>query len=219
MHADVDLYRSNLVDCHESQELFRLLLKALSRPGTVLRLPEWVTKRTVPALTPIISLVSHDVPFALIGSVTDGLDEALARATTGCLAPVTEAAFLAMIGGGSEDLAEVRVGTPERPDNGCQVGVQVDGRFAPTPAPTESAMNAAVASITFRGPGVAGSTTIGFAATFDEVERLGSILGSRTPRLPCGFDLWLFDSHDQLIGVPRTSRIDFSVHVAEEGVS
>ena len=117
MHADVDLYRSNLVDCHESQELFRLLLKALSRPGTVLRLPEWVTKRTVPALTPIISLVSHDVPFALIGSVTDGLDEALARATTGCLAPVTEAAFLAMIGGGSEDLAEVRVGTPERPDN------------------------------------------------------------------------------------------------------
>ncbi|NBN89846.1 MAG: hypothetical protein EBU67_05125 [Actinobacteria bacterium] len=219
MHADVDLYRSNLVDCHESQELFRLLLKALSRPGTVLRLPEWVTKRTVPALTPIISLVSHDVPFALIGSVTDGLDEALARATTGCLAPVTEAAFLAMIGGGSEDLAEVRVGTPERPDNGCQVGVQVDGRFAPTPAPTESATNAAVASITFRGPGVAGSTTIGFAATFDEVERLGSILGSRTPRLPCGFDLWLFDSHDQLIGVPRTSRIDFSVHVAEEGVS
>lgn len=219
MHADVDLYRSNLVDCHESQELFRLLLKALSRPGTVLRLPEWVTKRTVPALTPIISLVSHDVPFALIGSVTDGLDEALARATTGCLAPVTEAAFLAMIGGGSEDLAEVRVGTPERPDNGCQVGVQVDGRFAPTPAPTESATNAAVASITFRGPGVAGSTSIGFAATFDEVERLGSILGSRTPRLPCGFDLWLFDSHDQLIGVPRTSRIDFSVHVAEEGVS
>lgn len=219
MHADVDLYRSNLVDCHESQELFRLLLKALSRPGTVLRLPEWVSQRTVPALTPIISLVSHDVPFALIGSVTDGLDEALARATTGRLAPVTEAAFLAVIGGGSEDLAEVRVGTPERPDNGCQVGVQVDGRFAPTPAPTESATNAAVASLTFRGPGVAGSTTVGFAATVDEVERLGSILGSRTPILPCGFDLWLFDAHDQLVGVPRTSRIDYSVHVAEEGVS
>jgi phosphonate C-P lyase system protein PhnH len=219
MHTDVDLYRSNLVDCHESQELFRLLLKALSRPGTVLRTPEWVSQRTLPALTPIISLVSHDVPFALIGSVTDGLDEALARATTGRLAPVTEAVFLAVIGGGSEDLAEVRVGTPERPDNGCQIGVQVDGRFLPTPDPTEATTNAAVASLTFRGPGVPGSSTIGFAATFDEVERLGSILGSRTPILPCGFDLWLFDARDQLVGVPRTSRIDFSVHVAEEGVS
>lgn len=219
MRTDVDLYRSNLVDHHESQELFRVLLKALSRPGMVLRLPDWLAQRTIPALTPIISLVSHDVPFALVGPAIAGLDEALARATSGRLAPVTEAAFLALIGGGSEELAEVRVGTPERPDNGCQVGIQVDGRFVPTPALTESTTNAAVASITFRGPGVAGSMTIGFAATFDEVERLGSILGSRTPLLPCGFDMWLFDSHDQFVGVPRTSRIDFSVHVAEEGVS
>ncbi len=219
MRTDVDLYRSNLVDHHESQELFRLLLKALSRPGMILRLPDWVTARTIPALTPIIALVSHDVPFSLVGSTIDGLDEALARATAGRLVPVAEAGFVAVLTGGPSEMAHVRVGTPERPDHGCQVGVQLQGQLIVTSFASGVPSDSAVASITLRGPGVAESTSIGYAANIDEVERLGSILSTRRSAPPCGFDMWLFDPHGRVVGVPRTSHVDFHAQITVKGES
>jgi alpha-D-ribose 1-methylphosphonate 5-triphosphate synthase subunit PhnH len=88
-----------------------------------------------------------------------------------------------------------------------------------TPFASGAPSDSAVASITFRGPGVAESTSIGYAANIDEVERLGSILSTRRSAPPCGFDMWLFDPHGRVVGVPRTSHVDFHAEITVKGES
>jgi alpha-D-ribose 1-methylphosphonate 5-triphosphate synthase subunit PhnH len=195
----LDLYRSNLTDVHESQALFRLLLDSLSRPGSIFELPQWVGTRTIPALVPLIALVSHDVPFAIVGASDTGLDEAIARATAGRLAPVRDAAYVALLGPASSDLSEIKMGSPQRPDHAAQVGLQVNGSMAQSAA--------ADATFSLRGPGVAGVRHVRFEGDTDSVRLLDSVLAVRPAQPPCGFDLWIFDTSGHVIGVPRTSLV------------
>lgn len=202
-----EAYRACIVDVHESQSIFRTLLRALSSPGEIHRLPPHLVARSRPGLVPLMALLSHNTPFAVSGDQSEVLARGLTRATFGLATSLADAAYAALLAGDLPDLADIRCGSDLRPDSACQVSMAVDGALHPS-TPSD-------ATIAITGPGVPGERFVRIAAEHPELLRVRTVLGARRERPPIGFDVWLVDATGAVVGIPRTSVLTFCFTSAE----
>jgi len=187
---------ARFLDLHESQIVFRLLLDALSQPGTIFHLPAELVTRIPVVEIPLLALLGYDTPFALVGGDASR-EQLIARATSGRITDSTAAGYLGVCDPRSELLPMgFSLGTPMRPDTAAQVSVQVSGIFT---AATES-----TATLIISGPGVESVNHVMCdGAASGELE----FLLRRDWTAPRGLDMWIVGVDGSFIGIPRTSRI------------
>jgi len=187
---------ARFLDLHESQIVFRLLLDALSQPGTIFHLPAELVTRIPVVEIPLLALLGYDTPFALVGADASR-EQLIARATSGRITDSTAAGYLGVCDPRSELLPlGFCLGTPMRPDTAAQVSVQVSGIFT---AATES-----TATLHISGPGVESVNHVMCdGAATGELE----FLLRRDWKAPRGLDMWIVGVDGSFIGIPRTSRV------------
>jgi alpha-D-ribose 1-methylphosphonate 5-triphosphate synthase subunit PhnH len=204
----------------ESQAVFRAVLDALARPGTLHRLP---ARNGVPAaLLPLLALSDLSTSVCvLVGPVAgdeaagEGAagdeaagDEAAGKETVagdgwpGVVRTLTSAPMTALrearlitalrpVTGG--ELAQVRTGSAAAPEEGALVTLAVD-HVSPK-APTH----------VLAGPGISGRTELRIAGLPDDFIRTRRQL---TQAFPAGADFLLVAPDGTLAGLPRTTRIE-----------
>jgi alpha-D-ribose 1-methylphosphonate 5-triphosphate synthase subunit PhnH len=182
------------LSCLDNHRCFRLLLQAMSRPGTLFQLPA----ANIPARSPLLrlldALIDQQCSCCLIDS--DPGWEAQLQQQTGCsFCPVNQADFLLALGGTSRGgLQQAKRGRRDFPDQNATIIYQVDKLAAGT----------AQSGIQLRGPGINGSIhpcIEGLAET--ELQQLKSV----NLEFPLGIDAFFLDRTGQLIGLPRSTRI------------
>lgn len=187
---------ARFLDLHESQNVFRLLLDALSQPGKIFHLPAELVTRIPVVEIPLLALLGYDTPFALVGADASR-EQLVARATSGRISDSSAAGYLGVCDSRSELFPlGFCLGTPMRPDTAAQVSVQVSGIFT---AATES-----TATLHISGPGVESVNHVMCdGAASGELE----FLLRRDWKAPRGLDMWIVGVDGSFIGIPRTSRV------------
>jgi alpha-D-ribose 1-methylphosphonate 5-triphosphate synthase subunit PhnH len=170
--------------------VFRALLRAMSRPGTVVSLP--APARDRPLLRLLEALLDGEVTFH-----PAGLDEALraevAWSTGARTAPLAEADFLLLGAGSGGALRQARRGTLEYPDRGATAVYQVAG------------LAEAGGRALLRGPGIR-------EAAAPRIEGLEAgelaLLREVNAEFPLGVDAVFLGPEGRLLCIPRSTRIE-----------
>ncbi|SAL03866.1 carbon-phosphorus lyase complex subunit [Caballeronia ptereochthonis] len=188
---------------HDAQRVFRALLDALSRPGSIVAidaaLPNNHAMRDalagrVPlaAFASLLALTDYSTPVC-IEREADVLGDALRFHAS---APVTRdrrAAAFAYIDDARRlpPLDAFSHGEPENPEDSATLFIRV-------PSLTEGE------PLAWRGPGIAESRTVAIAGLSREFWRERAAL---TALFPCGIDCY-FVAGGSLVGLPRTTQVE-----------
>ncbi|MDR3097926.1 MAG: phosphonate C-P lyase system protein PhnH [Paraburkholderia sp.] len=206
LHEALDTLAPGFADpVHDTQTVFRTLLGALSRPGTLATietsLPAASSESGTASDTPRAGLAAFAALLTLCDYATPVWlaqpDAALAAAlrfhADAPLAPTPREAAFAYVHDAAAlpPLDAFACGTPESPEQSVTVFVRVD---ALTGGPL----------VTLRGPGIESAQTIapvGLPARFWEAR------AELAPLFPCGIDFY-FVCGAQIMGLPRTTRVE-----------
>jgi alpha-D-ribose 1-methylphosphonate 5-triphosphate synthase subunit PhnH len=180
---------------HQSQQVFRRALTALSEPGTVQNVPEIPAPEGVhiASYQLCLTLLDAETPLWIAPALrTDALVSAL-RFHCGCrLVDEPGQAEFALISPDFDgDLTYFAQGSHEYPDRSTTVIVQVESLDA-------------ASTWALRGPGIDGVRTVGIAGLD---RRWPGMLADNCRQFPCGVDL-LFTAGTALMGLPRTTRVE-----------
>jgi alpha-D-ribose 1-methylphosphonate 5-triphosphate synthase subunit PhnH len=203
-HIDLSTLTPGFTDTvHDSQRVFRSLLEALSRPGTIQSLvagmPDYAASQVssedgVPlaAFAALLALADFSTPVHLPPE-SRALRDAV-RFYTG--APLTDdhaqAAFAYIHDVGRlPPLASFSTGEPETPQDAAMLFIRVDSL-------TEGAPRV------WRGPGIRDKETVRIAGL---PERFWTEHHALATLFPCGIDCYLV-AQGSLIGLPRTTRVE-----------
>lgn len=187
-----------------AQRTFRSLIEALARPGRV----QMLTDRPpdVPAgISPYLALVAftlldQEVRFAVSGQPAEPLAAYLVRRTGARLAPPDEAGFLFANGDDPGcPLAQLPVGTPEFPERSGTAVLTVEGLSE------RNGANGGWSVLTLSGPGIAGTARASVRGLAPVV--LETFI-ERNREYPLGIDAFLVGLDGNVLGLPRTVRID-----------
>ena len=189
------LDRLGSLDHVGSQQVFRVLLDVLARPGTVRDLPGGVLDAGVPAavLAPL-ALADLEVSLAVLEPAGAGWADALRAATGARPAPPERADMvLALRPPRPDEVRGLRRGTPDRPDLACRLVLACDRLDRD---------GAVVVELT--GPGVDGTAHLGIGGVpVEVVEALVAV----NQRYPLGVDTFLVAADGRVVGLPRSTRI------------
>ena len=179
------------LDGRRSQEVFRVLLETLARPGRVSQLPSAGLGASVVPL----ALAGVDSSFAVIGD-TDW--EQRVRAATGATAVEPESAPLVAVCGrcDGETIRRLRPGSALAPEEGAKVGIDCDELRPAGPG---------ALTLVLSGPGVVGSVVLGVEGLDPGVVEARREL---TSGFPAGIDVWLVDRSGRVAGIPRTTTVE-----------
>jgi len=185
---------------HDTQAVFRTLLDALARPGTIgtieTRLPAAdgndPARAGLAAFASLLALCDYATPVwlaqpdaALAAALSFHADAPFAATSADAsFAYVHDAAAL-------PPLDAFQCGTPESPETSATVLVRVDALTGGAP-------------LTLSGPGIDGTRTI---APVGLPERFWSGRAALAPLFPCGPDFYLVCGAS-LIGLPRTTLVE-----------
>lgn len=205
-----DVIKARL-DSFESQETFRKLLDAFSRPGTIEFLPRSVAERLPGGLIPLLAMLGHGSPFAVLGD-SDTYWAALTTHTTGARAVnVREASYVAVLGAATAStFAEIPTGSNARPDFAAHVAIGIGGTLVDSHDFEDEPTNHLRLSL--RGPGVPDERAI---CVVDPDDHLLHLLAARPQPGPCGFDIWIVDPRGRLVGIPRSSSLHIGAHLEQ----
>jgi alpha-D-ribose 1-methylphosphonate 5-triphosphate synthase subunit PhnH len=192
----------------QSQLIFRAVLDALARPGTIHRLPAAghgaAGEGTPAALLPLLALADLTTPACVLADVGDW-PEVVRAMTSAPAAELAQARLVAALRpvSGSE-LAALRTGTPAAPEDGALACLSVTGiRPVPVSGAPDGGADGRLLRLT--GPGIAGTRQLlvtGLPPGFAVVRR------TLTGEFPAGVDLLLITADGDLAGLPRTTQID-----------
>jgi len=184
---------------HDTQTVFRTLLDALARPGTIgvieTRLPAAdvsAARAGLAAFAALLTLADYATPVwlaqpdaALAAALRFHAGAPLAQqAREAAFAYVHDAAAL-------PPLEAFASGTPESPEQSATVFVRVDSLVGGAP-------------LTLRGPGIETTCSI---APIGLPERFWRERAALAPHFPCGIDFYLVCGAS-LIGLPRTTLVE-----------
>lgn len=181
----------------DSQAIFRLILDALAKPGTIHSVCDFVTEAPLglqPATAAcLLCLADYETPIFLPEWLRGGTAQRFLAFYTG--ARVTDEplrASLAVIEGDSHEcrLSHFDQGDDRYPDRSATLLVQCAHLNDGPP-------------ITLEGPGIKTTTTIAPSGLHDD---FWQDVEANHALYPCGVDL-IFCSGDRLMGLPRSSRI------------
>ncbi|MGQ0574936.1 MAG: phosphonate C-P lyase system protein PhnH [Pseudonocardia sp.] len=170
--------------------VFRAVLAALARPGTVAQLPP---ADCPAALLPALALATLDTPVALLGDEPGGRwRERVRLATSAPAADAGRARFVAALRPPTAaELAGVARGSAQAPEDAALVTVGVSDVEGGTPA------------YELRGPGVDGVARFAPHGWDEDLHRARD---EATASFPAGPDLLLVAPDGRVIGLPRTTR-------------
>lgn len=203
MTATVTATASAPLSAARSQQVFRAVLDAMARPGTVRRLPvaghgDDHADALPAALLPLLALADLATPACVLADAADGTEWAgVVRAMTSApAAALARASLVAALRPVTEgELASLRTGSAAAPEDGALACLSVaalggggDGRL-----------------LRLSGPGIPGTRRLvvtglpsGFVAARRELTR----------DFPAGADLLLVTVAGDITGLPRTTLID-----------
>ncbi|MEV5538101.1 phosphonate C-P lyase system protein PhnH [Saccharopolyspora shandongensis] len=168
----------------QAQLVFRAVLDALARPGEVLSLPSIADPGVPAALLPVLALADLDTPVHV--------DDCADVVRTQTSAPIVDrpAARLAALLKPLDGLAGFSVGSAAAPEDAALISLAVEGFGGGRP-------------LRLAGPGVPGRRELrvaGLPADF--------VAQRRDISFPAGFDLLLVGPGGELVGLPRSTRVE-----------
>lgn len=180
---------------HQSQQVFRRVLTALSEPGTVQHVPQSQAPEGVhiASYQLCLALLDAETPLWIAPSLrTDALVSAL-RFHCGCglVDEPGQAEFALTSPDFDGDLTRFAQGSHEYPDRSTTVIIQVESLDAS-------------GDWALYGPGIDGERRVGIGGLDP---RWPGMLADNRSRFPCGVDL-LFTAGTGLMGLPRTTRVE-----------
>lgn len=174
---------------------FRVLLRAMSRPGSVCQLPRHREASGQDALLAAVlrCLMDNEVTYYVADDAPDGLSLEIFRFTGSNRADIGMADFLIFPAGTSRGrLSGARRGTLEYPDKGATVVYLVE-RLGETGG--EAAMH---------GPGINGTVR---PLINGLVKAELGLLRAANAEFPLGLDAMFLDSDGRIMCIPRSTRI------------
>jgi alpha-D-ribose 1-methylphosphonate 5-triphosphate synthase subunit PhnH len=193
--------RLQALDHTDSQATFRVLLDALSRPGSVHRLPDGVVDVDVPAAVLVpLALADLEVDLAVLEPAGPDWAAALAEATGArSAAPERADLVLALRPPRPDEIRGLRRGTPDRPDLACRLVLACDHLDAGGAGTPGSAVQ-----LDLTGPGVDGHAALTVAGV--PVETLEALVAVNR-RFPLGVDTYVVDTDGRVAGLPRSTAV------------
>ena len=201
-----------------TQQTFRVLLQAMSRPGRVYQLEQKTEARSLPPnasigghitdkynpssvfcslFSVLQTLLDHEVAFSVVGYAQDSLEAEIIRLTGSYSAAIEDADFVIVLPSGDSGAALLRAkrGNLEYPDGGATVIYLVhslaNGNNRKSPA-------------VLKGPGIDGEISP-FIGGLGRNEF--SYLKEINSEYPIGVDCIFVDSTGQVMCIPRSTRI------------
>ena len=191
------------------QGVFRVLLDAMARPGSIRSLPARDEHTPIPATTGLAAvaqtLLDHEVAFAVVPSAVDVDPEtssafvAYIRSVTGCreVAPI-DADYVFALGALPAGLAaHLKRGQPAYPDEGATLVSLVP-----------SLDGASGITVQLSGPGVPAGTSARIPGW--STDAIASLTEANAAA-PLGIDVILVDAGGQVMCLPRSTRIPAGV--------
>jgi alpha-D-ribose 1-methylphosphonate 5-triphosphate synthase subunit PhnH len=171
---------------------FRLLLQAMARPGSVLRVME-PSEHEHPALRLLSCITDNEVGICSVGAEAQEIGTALCR-HQGCrMTGIQDADFIIVSGGTSlGKLTAARPGTLEYPDSGATILYLIE-RIAHSGG-----------TVVLSGPGIRETATPAFTG-LDPAELLQ--LQTLNSAFPLGVDTIFVDREGQCTCIPRSTVI------------
>lgn len=199
MSSSPALSRHLALSTHESQRCFRSLLEALANPGKIVRLNGREAAAAGAAVI-ALALADIDTPVAIAGD--EKLAAEVSEATRAPLVPVAEARLVALMHPGPELVGQCQTGSAEAPELGAKVGLACS-RLAP--AEEGAPVPAGAVELVLKGPGVPGARRLLVEGIGRDV--FDAIAGANRD-FPAGFDAWLVNPEGEVVGLPRSARIE-----------
>lgn len=190
-------------DALESRAVFKVVLDAITRPGSIERLPEPISRRLPSVLAPVLVLADVETRVHVLDTATFVWEEAVTSATGARTSSISEADLIAVPLDAGEQIASVFAlagpGTAFSPESAARVAIGVhDIR-------EKGAGSRAGVQLVLRGPGVDGERAVcvdGLGE--DDVEAW-----KRTnSRFPAGIDVWFTTDDGHVLGIPRSTHVD-----------
>ncbi len=197
-----------------SLDVFRVLLDAAARPGTIGRLP-LIDTRIPPALYPALALADLDHVVGLLDIAGDEWS-ALVHHATG--ARVTDSLatpdgrqcdiVVALRPPTPSEIEGMRRGTPAAPELGARLVIAVralsDERIDIADAVRR---DAPANAFSLHGPGAASPRTVHAIGTGPDALRA---IAAANRDFPAGIDTWIVADDGAVVAVPRSAQIDVS---------
>lgn len=174
-----------------TQNIYRDLLLAMSRPGTVRQLCPEVSSSWNSGLTAIAAtLIDQEVRFCVVDD--ESLAQAIGEETRGRCSKIEEADYiLAPLGTSRGLIGRVRRGVTEYPDQGATVIYQVE----------ELETDGNDSALMLQGPGIKETAKLSVrGADLDDLLLLSDI----NSQYPLGVDVLLVDRQNQVAAIPRS---------------
>lgn len=187
------------------QQIYRVLLDAMAHPGLVYQLithPQISIDESTahPAVASVLlTLADHEVSLHIDGG-DDALEQLLVRRLRVSIVPATEADFVVTRLATLDPtlLRRVKRGSLEYPEDGATVIIVCD------------ALTAADGSrLTLRGPGIREALSVRLPGLSELVLRARA---EAVSGYPPGIDILLVDDAGRVIGLPRTTRMEWEAN-------
>lgn len=175
-----------------TQQTFRLLMQAMSRPGTIHQLE--YTGDQMPYMSVLLTLLDHEVTFAVVGR---GIDcNHITMATGARKAPVEEADYLIIDGGDSAGVVlRAKRGDFRYPDEGATLIYHV------------KSLQGSDTCVCLIGPGILRQQHLvmdGFSS------REVADIATANADFPTGIDCIFVDDSARVTAVPRSVRMEMT---------
>ena len=185
-----------------SQQVFDVLMRTASKPGSIRLLPVDLLDRDVPMVAWLaLALADVDVPVAANPAAIASSHRPLAATVTEATsAPFTEldSAWIALLHHPTVD--EIRAtpcGSALVPEAGARLAIGADMIL--------SGSSRGDVTVDLDGPGVAGHRSLTISGIdADVMAELG-----RSPRFPAGRDAWFFTPDGLVAAIPRSTSLSF----------
>jgi alpha-D-ribose 1-methylphosphonate 5-triphosphate synthase subunit PhnH len=178
-----------------TQQTYRCLLAAMSRPGTVRSLPGQAARD--PLLWIARTLLDQEVGCAIVGDSNGAIATLLASATRCRVCSVEDADFVIALNGQiGNEILKVRTGNAEYPDEGATIIYSIE---AIDPSANGSS------ELRLSGPGINGWVVIhlsGFPVS--EAAHIAAL----NKAFPLGVDIIFVDPQGTVACIPRSSCIE-----------
>lgn len=185
----------------ESQATFDVIMRTLSEPGTVRRLPASLESRSVPAIG-WLGLALADVGVnvaanrAAILNSQPPLTDSIAEATGATITDLDDGWIVLLDQPTVADIARLERGSASTPESGARVAIAADE--------LSSSHIAGSVTISLAGPGIPTHRTLSIRGVSHDV--LAS-LGRSTGDFPAGIDAWLFTPDGHVAAIPRSTVV------------
>jgi len=183
----------------QSLAVFRSVLDAASRPGTLVPLPDGTAPGVPSAIVPVLALADLDVAVATLDEADGSPWSSLIRSVTGCRTAAADEAdmVVALRLPTIDEIRSLRTGTDHAPERGARLFIACGA--------IRSGRHDGGTAIRMRGPGASDGRTItvdGIAA-----ELFGALVTANRS-FPAGVDTWLVAESRDMVGIPRSTQID-----------